>query len=356
MSTTLCAALADVPQIGVKEIYRGVIQNEAVPTYHGWPTVANVGNDKLVASASGGRKGHLSHDGRVYLYESTDKGRTWSGPRIVTQGPLDDRDAGILCTPDGTWLVNYFTYIHLAEENILEKYNITPEIQEKELGFFLMRSTDQGNTWTPPCRVPVNNVHGPIVLNDGTLLWHGKGYSNKSGSHTFDNDLVTCISTDDGMTWQEISRTDKNTFPDIDLADLHEVTTVQAADGTLISHVRSDSRVATYQMISEDMGRTWSKPELLTAGVPAHLLKLSDSKLLTVYSRARSDIQARISCDNGKSWSEGVVLQDTCPSNDMGYPSTAEFADGTLFTLWYQLDPATGIANLHYLHWELIVK
>ena len=85
------------------------IQTQEKPTYHGWPTLANVGNDKLVIVCSGDREAHVDPYGKVLMYESCDKGKTWSAPTILANGPLDDRDAGIMVTPAGTWLVNYFT-------------------------------------------------------------------------------------------------------------------------------------------------------------------------------------------------------------------------------------------------------
>ena len=356
MALTFCVnTTADTPKIKLREIYRGSIQNEAIPTYHGWPTVANMGGDKLVAVASGGRTGHMSTDGRVYLYESDDKGRTWQGPRIMSNGPLDDRDAGIMCTPDGTWLLNYFTHAHLDNKEVegwQEKLkNIDDETMKQELGFFLLRSSDQGKTWSPKTHVPVNNIHGPIILNDGTLFWQGKGYSDKQGSHTFAEDIVTYISADDGMTWQEISRIDKSTFPGLELGKIHELSTVQTADGELVTQLRCGFYpMGTWQMYSKDMGRTWSRPEPAFLGYPTHLLRLADSNLLTVYGYRDniSSVRARVSTDNGKTWSNEIYFADGSPTADLGYPSTVQFADGTLFTLWYQADPKTRIASLTF--------
>ena len=106
------------------------------------------------------------------------------------------------------------------------------------------------------------------------------------------------------------------------------------------------------------MGRTWSRPEPAFLGYPTHLLRLADSNLLTVYGYRDniSSVRARVSTDNGKTWSNEIYFADGSPTADLGYPSTVQFADGTLFTLWYQADPKTRIASLNFLHWELIFE
>ena len=91
----------------IRKLDSGMIENEGARFYHGWPTVANMGNDRLAAVCSGARKGHIDPYGRVLLYVSDDLGKTWQGPTYLTNGPLDDRDAGIYLAPDGSWLVNY---------------------------------------------------------------------------------------------------------------------------------------------------------------------------------------------------------------------------------------------------------
>ena len=85
--------------------------------YHGWPTLARRRNGELLLVCSGGRKAHVCPFGRVELMRSGDEGRTWSWPRVVMDGPIDDRDAGVLETAKGSILLTTFT--SLAYEPIL---------------------------------------------------------------------------------------------------------------------------------------------------------------------------------------------------------------------------------------------
>ena len=50
---------------------------------------------------------------------SKDQGQTWSFPRVLIDGPIDDRDAGIVETAKGSILVTTFT--SLAYEPILDR-------------------------------------------------------------------------------------------------------------------------------------------------------------------------------------------------------------------------------------------
>ena len=101
---------------------RGVINQTTVISrepkrYHGWPTVARRRNGELLVVCSGGREAHVCPFGRVELIRSDDDGRTWSDARILLDGPIDDRDAGVMETARGTILVTTFT--SLAYESIL---------------------------------------------------------------------------------------------------------------------------------------------------------------------------------------------------------------------------------------------
>ena len=78
-------------------------------SYHGWPTITRTKTGELLVVSSAGREHHICPFGEVQLIRSNDNGQTWSEPEIIVNGPLDDRDAGILQTSKGTVLVNWFT-------------------------------------------------------------------------------------------------------------------------------------------------------------------------------------------------------------------------------------------------------
>lgn len=332
------------------------------PTYHGWPTLTNVGGDKLVVVCSGGREAHICPFGKVFLYESTDGGRSWNGPRLLVDGPLDDRDAGLVVTPRGTWLVNYFTSTHFASRYTREAtpahwkeredaINIT--LLKKEHGFFLLRSEDQGRTWSQKYPIGVNNVHGPAVLQDGSLLYCGRGRSgNCLLSSTFADTFVVLRSTDDGLSWQEVCSV-WGKFGEHPISQWHELHTVQASDGTIITQIRRAD--GTWQIESSDGGKSWGEPRHVCEGFPSHLLLLPDGRILMSYGYRKENYgnRCRISSDNGKSWSEPMILSAGSPTFDLGYPSTAQLSDGTLVTVWYEYKEDLKLAQLRCARWKL---
>ena len=85
--------------------------------YCGWPTVARKADGELIVVYSGGRESHVCPFGRVEMIRSQDNGETWSWPQVLLDGPIDDRDAGVLVTKTGSILVTTFT--SLAYESIL---------------------------------------------------------------------------------------------------------------------------------------------------------------------------------------------------------------------------------------------
>ena len=354
-------------QVGFELLSTEWIQTQEKPTYHGWPTLANVGGDRLFIVCSGDRGAHVDPFGKVLLYESCDKGKSWSAPRTLADGPLDDRDAGITVTPAGTLLVNYFTSLAFAcyksKENTPPDWkekedNITISLLKEEHGFFMMRSTDQGKSWSKKYPINVNNVHGAIVLDDGSLFYCGRGFfSHCIAPATFGNEVVSLRSTDDGLTWEEISHYYNGELFGEDLSKWHELHSVQASDGTIITQIRSHNSAAplTLQMESRDGGKSWGNLHPVCGGFPSHLLRLADGRLLMSYGYRKENYgnRCRLSSDNGKSWSEPMILSGNAPSYDLGYPSTAELSDGTLVTVWYELRPDLGVALLRCARWKL---
>ena len=101
------------------EIHETKVISHQSHLYHGWPTLARRQGGQLLLVCSGGREAHVCPFGRVDLMRSDDDGRTWGWPRVVMDGPIDDRDAGVLETDKGTILITTFT--SLAYESILTR-------------------------------------------------------------------------------------------------------------------------------------------------------------------------------------------------------------------------------------------
>ena len=341
--------------------------------YHGWPTVARRRNGQLLLVCSGGREAHVCPFGRVELMRSDDEGRTWSWPRVLIDGPLDDRDAGVLETAQGTILATTFT--SLAYESILAKAEktaagqsgawpedklrrwraahgrLTAEQRRAELGVWMIRSTDGGLTWSARYDCRVDSPHGPIQLSDGRLLYAGKDLWREG------HRVGMCESSDDGRTWRWLA--ELPTREGDSHEDYHELHAVETADGRLIAQIRNHNAAnagETLQSESSDGGTTWSAPHSIGVwGLPSHLLRLKDGRLLMTYGHRRNPLgnQARVSDDHGRTWSEATAVSADGVSGDLGYPSTVQLDDGSLLSVWYENMKSTPYAVLRQARWSL---
>ena len=71
------------------------------------------------------------------------------------------------------------------------------------------------------------------------------------------------------------------------------------------------------------------------------------------YRRPPFGNQARVSKDNGDTWSGAMTLSDDGEGSDLGYPSTVELEDGTLVTVWYERMADSPNAVLRQAVWNL---
>lgn len=359
------AAMPEAPWAGRLAGLELTVISQQPHLYHGWPTVAARRDGSLVLVYSGGRDYHVCPFGRIEFMVSGDGGDTWSWPRTIMDSLIDDRDSGIVETSRGVLLASCFTSIayqqHLAApERLLAKTfgaeleatlarwraaerGATQAERRADVGHWLLRSTDGGRTWSARLPAPGYCPHGPIALRDGRVF-----YAAADGRKA-----AAWVSEDDGLSWRH-------------LADLPtragELHAVEAADGTLLVHVRD--KVAgpgggtvqrTLQTESRDGGRTWSAARFVAHGYPSHLLRLGDGTLVCTYGSRTPPlgIRFRVSRDHGSSWSAEQFLTTDAPTWDLGYPSTAELRDGRLLTIWYEAPAASPRAVLRQARWRL---
>ena len=333
--------------------------------YHGWSTLAQDRAGRLLVVCSGGRESHVCPFGRVELIRSYDQGRTWTWPEVLMDTAIDDRDAGICVTPAGTLLVTTFTSLayeknlHEAKGWPAEKlarwraaHNRVGQAQRNELlGTWMLRSTDGGLTWSAPYRVSLNSPHGAIAVSGGRLLYAGKEL------WTPEQRVGMAESTDDGVSWRWLSTIPARAGDDP--RAYHELHAVEATPGRIVVHIRNHNQKnarETLQCESSDGGRTWSEPHSIGVwGLPSHLLKLRDGRLLMTYGYRREPFgnQARLSEDGGATWQAPLTISADGASGDLGYPSTVELGNGVLITVWYERLAGSPQAVLRMARWSL---
>ncbi len=325
--------------------------------YIGWPTIARAADGELLVVFSGDREGHVCPFGKTQLVRSKDAGKTWSPPETINKTPLDDRDTGILVTSKGTILVTWFTSLAFEESSGLKKRvegpwkeyiaKITEADRAKWLGRWLRRSTDGGKTWGEAIDSVVNSPHGPIELRDGRLLYLGVNLlagSNRGPKVPKGQRMAAAESRDDGKTWQAIGYVPVPAG--VAEGGFHELHAIETTEGRLVGMIRHHGQPGDqvlWQTDSADGGKTWTeaKPTEIW-GLPPHLLRLRDGRLLVTYGhrRAKFGQRACLSRDGGKTWdyASEILIRDDAPNGDLGYPASLQMDDESVLTIYYQVD------------------
>jgi hypothetical protein len=120
---------------------------------------------------------------------------------------------------------------------------------------------------------------------------------------------------------------------------INETAPLALPNGELLACARTVADPHLELFRSLDGGRTWQHEEALSLASqhPGHLLGLSDGRLLLTYGDRRDGhqgIEARVSADVGRTWSDPARLVELEPG-DLGYPSSVQNDDGSLVTAWY---------------------
>ncbi|MEW6355145.1 MAG: sialidase family protein [Planctomycetota bacterium] len=333
--------------------------------YIGWPTIGRKADGELLVIFSGDRDQHVCPFGKTQIIRSRDNGKTWTAPETINDCIIDDRDAGILVCRSGVIVISWFTSLAFEQHDCRKAYGdamvdgwkshiakITDEDRKKELGHWIRRSTDGGKTWLPKQRIEGTAPHGPIQLDDGRLLF--------LGSTTIDGKrgIVAEESPDDGASWKAIGRVP---LPDQGDGYWCEPHLVQTTKGRLVGHLRQERGPDPHylwQTESDDGGRTWTLAHKLPIwGKPPHLIRLRDGRLLTTYGYRRKPFGQRacLSNDGGETWNldEEIILRDDSASGDLGYPASVELDDGTIYTIYYQIDKPGEKTCLMATRWRL---
>jgi hypothetical protein len=335
--------------------------------YFGWPTVARMDDGRLVVAASGLRNAHVCPFGRTIICQSQDNGRTWTSPTVINDLPLDDRDAGVLSLGRGRLLVSWFStdtrlaavferYRETDDETYVRRYaagfaRTTDEAAARWVGSWVRLSENSGETWSQPIRVPVTAPHGPIRLSSGNLFYLGKSFLTDTNGHRTGTGAIQGVeSVDGGRSWQVQGAVPL--IPGTVEEQYHEPHVVELPDGRLLGLIRMQNHgnaprlqdlglvhFSLVQTESRDGGQSWTPARPLGFhGSPPHLLRHSTGALVGVYGYRLPPFgqRAMISRDNGSSWTSDVILRDDGPDSDLGYPSSVELGDGSIFTVYYQ--------------------
>ncbi len=338
--------------IKIKEKDRIICSNpNSLHNYFAWPSVARLCDGSLMAVASGFRVAHICPFGKVVAVRSYDGGKSWTAPEAVIDTLLDDRDGGVLAYGENV-IVTSFNNTHKFQRESANKYknyvnsylDVVEKIEdsEKYLGSTAVFSTDGGKTFSGLRTVPISSPHGPCRLSDGRILYVGRPFADADELEHQEKQLE-CHIMDENGDCTLLSKIE-NVDPRLLSCEPHAI---QLSSGRIIVHIRLQGNIdgknifTVYQSVSDDMGKTFSKPKKLLrddGGSPAHLIEHSSGAVVSVYGyrNAPYGIRAMISYDGGESWESDIVLADNGCSWDIGYPASVELENGDILTVYYE--------------------
>jgi hypothetical protein len=263
-----------------------------------------------------GAYGHVSppkegypKGGRICRVKSTDEGRTWSEPRILFDGPWDDRDPHIAQMKDGTLFCSFFTYRQTNGATICDTC--------------LVGSSDGGETWDAEAQVvaPGWPSSAPVrELPDGTRLL---GVYREEGTNAYGGVIRSLKGS---RAWSQPIPIGNDSGVRLDA----ETDFVLRQDGTLYAALRGD-KVNMHFSISADEGLTWSSvKDIGFAGHCPHFTRLRSGEILLSHRLPMTSIH--VSRDDGRTWQGPFQIDSTIGA----YPSTVELKDGSVLIVYYE--------------------
>lgn len=296
-----------------------ISRGDAAGTYQAFPDICRLKNGSLLCVFYAGY-GHVSlprencpKGGRICCVRSGDEGRTWSEPRILFDGPFDDRDPHIAQMRGGAVLCSFFTYRPQPDGKV-------------RCDTCLVASRDGGATWEtePQIVAPEWPSSAPVrELPDGTRVL---GVYREDGATAYGGIIR---STDGGKTWCPPIPIGQGSGVRLDA----ETDFVSLKDGTLYAALRGD-RVNMHFATSPDGGLTWSP--VRDIGFPAHcphFTRLSTGEILLAHRLPLTSLH--ISRDEGHTWQGPYRIDETAGA----YPSTVELKDGTVLAVYMKRAP-----------------
>lgn len=286
-----------------------------------------VGINHWGAGSTGGAHDDSSYYMRTFITRSTDRGRTWSEPVEIDPYPFDivgGNPSRFYEMPDGRVLVPLMTYPgpDTVRGDIFRQYAVS----------FVYASENGGVSW---------RRYGEL------------------GRFTCENDLLL-LPTSRMLCATRYQRGFMPWDPR-EVVDRYGRVSAERPRG--VSIIKQ-----TALMHSDDDGRTWSVPKVLTGAFQQTgcLVRLSDGTLVLPFGFKRDQSQRAIfSFDDGQTWSRKIFLLGECGM----YASSVALADDTIITVSATVETAASKAtadqprgrktgpdlglDLHVMRWEV---
>jgi Neuraminidase (sialidase) len=292
------------------------------------PAIITAKNGDLIAACDARRKSAADLKPQrsidIVFRRSTDHGKTWSPIEL-----MENVDDGGCSDPS--------LVLDSETGNIFCFYNfMVSDTSNNEFRFYVQKSTDHGKSWGEPIDF-TDQVAGPELKTSFKFVTSGRGIQTRDGMllHNFVRvgaGLTLFGSRDHGETWQALC----------DVSPGDESKVVQLPDDSWMINSRLDPG-KRFVHRSADGGKTWESSVAQGLADPrcnACIIQYSskrdghsEDRLIfcnAASNKGRTNLTARISYDNGKTWTEGKVI-DPGPS---AYSEITVLQDGSLGVLY----------------------
>jgi predicted neuraminidase len=300
-------------------------------TWQGIPGVERTPKGRLFVSWFSGGTKEPSPDNTVYISYSDDGAKTFTEPLPMAGPRAGSRafDPTLWRDPGGKlWYIFNRGNNDTAEHGVYARTCDKPDAAVP--------------VWTAEFRVGYDEAPFSFRINKPTVLSTGEWIMPVTHAAEPVHDWFAGpkqvqgvgISTDKGKTWKLHGAL---VAPHWALENM----IVELRDGRLWMLIRTGSGVL-WQSHSADRGRTWTAPAATAIANPGSrffIRRLSSGNLLLVNHyifKGRSHITARLSTDDGKTWNDGLLLDERA---GVSYPDGVQSADG-LITIVYDRDRA----------------
>jgi hypothetical protein len=205
-------------------------------------------------------------------------------------------------------------------------------------------SYNRGNSWYGPFRLPDLGTNGIATRTDYIIDGENEltAFFTVAKSNDREGRILCARTTDGGLSWKKVAFVGQE--PEgFDIMS----SSVRLSSSEILTVIRTRTKdrqdlLTSYR--SKDNGKTWEKQKDPVAdtgrgGSPPALLKLEDGRLALGYiyrSEYGSRINVKFSTDNGKNWSDEIILRCCEGTNrDCGYPRMVQRPDGKLVIVYY---------------------
>jgi hypothetical protein len=336
--------------------------------YGGWPANHGIwswGNEILVGFSwgrmrdGGAERGHpvdRQQPEEHMLARSLDGGETWKHEKAagLTPPPSPGNIAGVPTESGGKEVSRLTEPIDFTAPS----FALTARMSSIHVGpSWFFYTTDKGRTWRGPFDLPNFGQKGIAARTDYVVDGRREltMFLTAAKSNGREGRVICVRTTDGGVTWSLVGFVGPEPEGD-DFAIMPS--SVRLSPTSILTLVRHRRWIEAYR--TGDNGATWAHVVRAVPdtgrGNPPSLLKLRDGRLVVTFGyRAEPfGIRARVSADEGRSWSEDIILRSDAADWDLGYTRTVQRPDGTLVTVYYYNDATSPERYIGATVWELV--